>query len=68
MPAGTGCIQMFFCDEPGRQLHKASTIEIDTHVRGCATKLNDSRLLAKLRSYMSDMHALDAQYSITENV
>ena len=23
---------MSFCDEPGRQLHKASTTEIDTHV------------------------------------
>ena len=41
-------------------MHKASTTEIDTHVRECATKLNDSALLAKLA--MSDMHALDAQY------
>ena len=32
MPAGTGCIQMSFCDEPGRQLHKTSITEIDTHV------------------------------------
>ena len=41
-------------------MHKASTTEIDTHVRECAIKLNDSRLLAKLA--MSDMHALDEQY------
>ena len=41
-------------------MHKANTTEIDTHIRECATKLNDSRLLAKLA--MSDMHALDAQY------
>ena len=39
-------------------MHKASTTEIDTHVRECATKLNNSGLLAKLA--MSDMH--DAQY------
>ena len=51
---------VFFCDEPGEQLHKASTTDIDTHVRECATKLNDSGLLAKLA--MSDMHALDALY------
>ena len=55
-----GTPNCIFCDEPGGQLHKASTTEIDTHVRECATKLNDSTLLAKLA--MSDMHALDAQY------
>ena len=49
-----------FYDEPRWQLHKASTTDIDTHVRECATKLDDSGLLAKLA--MSDMHALDAQY------
>ena len=42
------------------QLHKASTKEIDAHVRECAIKLNDDSLLAKLA--MSNMHALDAQY------
>ena len=42
-----------FCDEPGGQLHKASTTDIDTHVRECVTKLNDSGRLAKLA--MSDM-------------
>ena len=41
-------------------MHKARTTDIDTHVRECATKLNDSRLLAKLA--MSDMHTLDAQH------
>ena len=39
---------MFFSDEPGGQLHKASTTDIDTRIRECATKLNDSGLLAKL--------------------
>ena len=38
-------------------MHKASTTYIDTHVRECATKLNDSGLLAKLA--MSDIHALE---------
>ena len=60
MSAGTGYTEVFFCDEPGGQLHKASTTDIDTHVRECATKLNDSGLLAK--PAMSDMHALDALY------
>ena len=55
-----GISKCFFCGEPGGQLHKASTTDIDTHVRESATKLNDSGLLATLA--MSDMHALDAQY------
>ena len=38
----------FFCDDSSGQLHKASTIDIDTRVRECATKLNDSALLAKM--------------------
>ena len=50
----------FFCNKSSGQLHKASTKEIDAHVRECAIKLNDDSLLAKLA--MSDMHALDAQY------
>ena len=60
MSASTRCTQLYFCDEPGGQLHKASTTEIDIHVREGATKLNDSTVFAKLA--MSDMHALDAQY------
>ena len=46
--------------QPGGQLHNANTTDIDAHVRECATKLNDSRLLAKLA--MSEIHTLDAQY------
>ena len=53
MSAGTEYTEVFFCDEPGGQLHKASTTDIDTHVRECATKLNDSGPLAKLA--MSEM-------------
>ena len=60
MSAGTDYTEVFFCDEPGGQLHKASTTDIDTYIRECATKLNDSGLLAKLA--MSDMHALDVLY------
>ena len=41
-------------------MHKASTENIDSRVRECATKLCDTSLLAKLAT--SDMHALDAQY------
>ena len=50
----------FFCNELGGEMHKASTKNIDNHVRECATKLCDTSLLAKLAT--SDMLALDAQY------
>ena len=50
----------FFCNESGGEMHKASTENIDSRVRECATKLCDTSLLAKLAT--SDMHALDAQY------
>ena len=50
----------FFCNESGGEMHKASTENIDSRVRECATKLCDTALLAKLAT--SDMHALDAQY------
>ena len=50
----------FFCGELGGQMHRASTKNIDSHVRECATKLCDTSLLAKLAT--SDMHALDAKY------
>ena len=50
----------FFCNESGGEMHKASTENIDSHVREYATKLCDTSLLAKLAT--SDMHALDAQY------
>ena len=50
----------FFCGELGGQMHRASTKNIDSHVRECATKLCDTSLLAKLAT--SDMHALDTKY------
>ena len=51
---------VFFCNETGGELIRASTGAIDNRVRDCATALGDSQLLAKLA--MSDMHALDALY------
>ena len=50
----------FFCNELGGEMHKASTKNVDSRVRECATILQDSSLLAKLAT--SDMHAVDAQY------
>ena len=48
----------FFCDQVGDdKLHRASTTNIDKHVRECAEKLCDTPLLAKLA--MTDMHALE---------
>ena len=50
----------FFCDKSGGNLHRASTIEVDTKVRKYATELNDTRLLTKLAA--GDMVAIDAMY------
>ena len=52
--------KFFFCGELGGQMHRASTKNIDSHVRECETKLCDTSLLAKLAT--SDMHALDTKY------
>ncbi|CAB3979700.1 Hypothetical predicted protein [Paramuricea clavata] len=53
----SGC---FFCDKPGGNLRRASTLEVDTKVRKYATKLNDTSLLTKLAA--GDMVAIDAIY------
>ena len=54
----------FFRDKPGGNLHRASTLEVDTKVRKYATELNDTSLLTKLAA--GDMVAIDAIYqSIT---
>ena len=55
----------FFCDQPaGREvLHEATTFDIDSHVRQCATDLQDTRLLAKLAG--GDMIAIEAKYHRT---
>ena len=52
----------FFCDEPAGSvgLHNACTYNIDTKVRKCALKLNDTALLAKLAP--GDMIAIEAKY------
>ena len=50
----------FFCDKPGGNLHRASTLEVDTKVRKYATELNDTSLLTKLAA--GDMVAIDAIY------
>ena len=51
---------MFFCDKPGGNLHRASTLEVDTIVRKYAIELNDTTLLTKLAA--GDMVAIDAIY------
>ena len=50
----------FFCDETDnlRNLHAASTFEVDQKVRKCAEALKDSKLLAKLSA--GDMIAIEA--------
>ena len=52
----------FFCDESLGDLHKASTFEIDKHVRKCALNLQDTVLLAKL--CVGDMIFQKAIYNI----
>ena len=50
----------FFCDQSEGVLHRAATLDLDKHVRMCATELKDSKLIAKLAS--GDMHVMDAHY------
>ena len=52
----------FFCDQTDnlRNLHTASTFEVDQKVRKCAVALKDSKLLAKLSA--GDMIAIEAKY------
>ena len=38
----------FFCNESGGEMHKASTENIDSHVRECATKLCDTSFSSKV--------------------
>ena len=54
----------FFCDKPADKdsLHKASTFDLDEHVRKSALKLQDKPLLAKLSA--RDLIAQDAQYHV----
>lgn len=55
----------FFCGKPapdGGSLCTASTFGVDVHVRQCALKLQDKRLLAKLSA--GDLIAQDAQYHV----
>lgn len=52
----------FFCDQTDnvRNLHAASTFEVDQKVRKSAVALKDSRLLANLSA--GDMIAMEARY------
>ena len=52
--------QCLFCDQSDGNIHKASTIQIDTKVRKYATELHDTKLLSKLTG--GDMVAIDAVY------
>ena len=54
---------LFLCDEkatPKQKLHDVSTMDLDRKIRACALKLQDSRILAKLRT--GDLVALEASY------
>ena len=56
--------QCFFCkssDNP-RNLHFASTLEVDEKVRSCASLTNNNRLIGKLAS--GDMVATEAKYHL----
>lgn len=55
-------VTCFFCDLPAcrESLRHASTKDITEHVKICATKLQDSHILAKLS--VRDMVAQDAKY------
>ena len=52
----------FLCDNQAGSvpLHKASTFELDKHVRKCALKLEDKPLLAKLSA--GDLITQEAKY------
>ena len=54
----------FFCDQTAgkESLHKASTFDLDKHVRKSALKLEDKPLLAKLSA--GDLMAQDAMYHV----
>ncbi|XP_062605131.1 uncharacterized protein LOC134266937 [Saccostrea cucullata] len=54
----------FFCDKPSGtdSLRKASTFDLDKHVRTAALKLGDKAILAKLSA--GDLIAQDAQYHV----
>lgn len=57
----------FFCDEPLKSDDKyrrvASTFDLDSCVRKCATDLGDSKLLTKFAT--GDMVAIEAEYHAT---
>ena len=62
LPSSNACC--LFCDKAGSQLerlHDITTFELDQKVKDCASKLADTKLLAKLSS-VSDLIALEAKY------
>jgi hypothetical protein len=61
VPSGKKC---FFCDKPeGKErLRKASTFDLNTHLRKIALKLEDKPLLAKLSG--PDLVAQEAEYHL----
>ena len=62
LPTKPPCSYCIFCDssESAENLHAASTLEIDREVRGCASLVNDSKLIVKLAS--RDMTFIEAKY------
>ena len=52
--------QCLLCDQSDRNLHKASTFEIDGKVRKYASELHDTKLLSKLAG--GDMVPIGAVY------
>ena len=59
-PSPSGVFPCFFCEEPDGKLHSVSGPGIDESVRACATRLCDTKLLAKLA--ISDMQSLKSRY------
>lgn len=51
-----------FCDKACGSMQIAASLAINKRVTECATKLMDTKLLAKLA--MGDMHAIDAKYHL----
>ncbi|KXJ12058.1 hypothetical protein AC249_AIPGENE28764 [Exaiptasia diaphana] len=56
--------QCFFCElnDDSKNLHLASTLEVDEKVRSCASLTSNSRLIGKLAS--GDMIATEAKYHL----
>ena len=62
LPSQSSTVSCFFCGSlaPDETLHEVTTFELDTKVRQCAMKLQDTVLLAKLSA--GDMIAQEAKY------